>query len=230
MNLRDKATVLRWGWSLPAIAVITVAACELSPTEPIGLGDDPSVAVSTSPRVEVDDSLSLSATDPNGITLIGWQAIERETGATVGGDSTAFSSAVTSASETYGFNFFHLTTFPKVLALKAFVVDANGKRTEVQGESAGSSPRISARLASAVAAQQAFPDTITVVDGVTRALPGGGRVVDAIFNRNRNEFYLTNVMLNRLEEPDRPWTVQQRGHGYWCTARPHPADTVIAHH
>jgi YVTN family beta-propeller protein len=197
MNFRDKATVLRWGWYLPAIAGFTVAACELSPTNPIGLGD-PSVVVSTSPRVEVDDSLSLSATDPNGITLIGWQAIERVTGSIVGGDSTAFSSAVTSASEIYGFNFFHFTSFPKVLAIKAFVVDANGKRTEVQGEGAGSSPRISARLASAAAAQQ-FPDTITVVDGVTRALPGGGRVVDAIFNRNRNEFYLTNVILNRLE-------------------------------
>jgi hypothetical protein len=199
MNFRDRATVLCRGWYyVPALAVITVAACELSPT---GLppGNDRVVDVTASPRVEVDDSISLTVTDPNGITRIGWMAIERGTGATVGGDSTVFSTAVTTASETYSFDFFHITTFPKVLAVKAFTVDASGKRTEVQSESAGAAPRISARLASAAAAQQVFPDTITVVDGITKPLPGGGRVVDAIFNRNRNEFYLTNVLLNRLE-------------------------------
>ena len=43
------------------------------------------------------------------------------------------------------------------------------------------------------------PDTILVVAGVTLPLPAGGTIADAIYNRNRNEVYLTNIELNRLE-------------------------------
>ena len=42
-------------------------------------------------------------------------------------------------------------------------------------------------------------DTVTVVAGVTKPLPFGGRIVDAIFNANQNELYLTNPGLSRVE-------------------------------
>jgi hypothetical protein len=42
-------------------------------------------------------------------------------------------------------------------------------------------------------------DTVLVVAGVTTALPQGGDIADAIYNRNLNEVWLTNRTLNQLE-------------------------------
>ena len=42
-------------------------------------------------------------------------------------------------------------------------------------------------------------DTATVVAGVTVPLPAGGKIADAIYNANRNELYLTNPSLSRVE-------------------------------
>src|SRR5204862_5195810 len=42
-------------------------------------------------------------------------------------------------------------------------------------------------------------DTVVVVAGVTRPLPLGGHIADAIYNVNRRELYLTNDALGRVE-------------------------------
>src|SRR5438034_244899 len=42
-------------------------------------------------------------------------------------------------------------------------------------------------------------DTITLVAGVTRSFPLGGKIADAIFNANLNELYLTNPSRHRVE-------------------------------
>src|SRR6266700_1983931 len=42
-------------------------------------------------------------------------------------------------------------------------------------------------------------DTVIVVAGITRPLPLGGHIADAIYNVNRRELYLTNDMLGRVE-------------------------------
>src|SRR3989449_952334 len=42
-------------------------------------------------------------------------------------------------------------------------------------------------------------DTVTLVAGVTRSFPLGGKIADAIFNANLNELYLTNPSLHRVE-------------------------------
>src|SRR5438105_594782 len=46
---------------------------------------------------------------------------------------------------------------------------------------------------------QALIDTVTVVAGITRALPFGGSIADAIFNGNDSSLYLTNPTLGRVE-------------------------------
>src|SRR3989449_6118308 len=46
---------------------------------------------------------------------------------------------------------------------------------------------------------QALIDTIVVVAGITRPLPFGGRIADAIFNGNDSSLYLTNPTLGRVE-------------------------------
>src|SRR2546426_2355951 len=48
-------------------------------------------------------------------------------------------------------------------------------------------------------APQALIDTIVVVSGITRPLPFGGRIADAIFNGNDSSLYLTNPTLGRVE-------------------------------
>src|SRR5437660_1172523 len=42
-------------------------------------------------------------------------------------------------------------------------------------------------------------DTVIVVAGITRPLPLGGHIADAIYNVNRRELYLTNDVLGRVE-------------------------------
>src|SRR4029077_17912496 len=42
-------------------------------------------------------------------------------------------------------------------------------------------------------------DSTQVVAGVSRGLPFGGKIADAIFNANRGELYLTNTPLSRAE-------------------------------
>src|SRR2546430_14355867 len=42
-------------------------------------------------------------------------------------------------------------------------------------------------------------DSASVVAGVTSPLPKGGHIVDAIYNTNRRELYLTNDALGRVE-------------------------------
>jgi len=46
---------------------------------------------------------------------------------------------------------------------------------------------------------QGLIDTIVVVAGITRPLPFGGRIADAIFNGNDSSLYLTNPTLGRVE-------------------------------
>jgi hypothetical protein len=45
----------------------------------------------------------------------------------------------------------------------------------------------------------ALIDTVIVVSGITRPLPFGGRIADAIFNGNDSSLYLTNPTLGRVE-------------------------------
>ncbi len=144
----------------------------------------PVVTVQVANRGEVRDSINVRATDPSGITLIGWLATDRATGGVVGGDSTTSSGALTDFSQTYNLNFM-FASFPQEVIISAFGVDAAGNRGEARADTAASAP--------------IKRDTITIVNGITKALPAGGRVADAIYNSNLNEIYMTNVELDRLE-------------------------------
>lgn len=150
----------------------------------------PTVTFKIDPRVEVDDTISVTATDPSGIERLGWLATDLS-GNTVGGDSaTGLNTNVTSVTRRWGLNF-RLTTLPQTVVITAFAVDGAGNRgTSRSSPSPASNPP-------ARAAQQA--DTVLVVHGVTRPLPRGGRAADAVFNPNRNEIYFTNIERDRLE-------------------------------
>ena len=148
----------------------------------------PLVTFSVTPRVEGDDSLTVHATDPSGIRKIGF--IARLVGAAtiVAADSLSFGGSQTDVIAQFKSKLDTITTFPKLVTIEAFAEDSVGNR----GLSSGTNTPVPAT-------GTALKDTITVVAGKTFALPGGGTIADAIYNRNRNELYLSNLLLNRLE-------------------------------
>lgn len=152
------------------------------------------------PRVEVDDSITVSATDPAGLALVGWEARLLD-GTLLGADSVALSGAPKVANRHFLLGFpTDVRQLSKRVTFAAFAVNTAGERsTSDQRIAASVTPGLS--LSQQAAFQQQAPgiDTIIVVAGVTRALPAGGRIADAIYNRNLNEIYLTNVERDRVE-------------------------------
>jgi hypothetical protein len=143
----------------------------------------PIVVFTEAKRVEAFDSVKVQGTDPSGIQTIGWQAYAL-TGAIIRGDSIAVGGTLTEATAVFSYKLV-FATYPQAVEIRAFAIDAAGNRGEARVDTSAVSP--------------IKRDTITVVNGITKPLPAGGRVADAIYNRNLNEFYLTNVALNRLE-------------------------------
>jgi len=160
----------------PAVAVTVVSVA--TDTTP------PSVTFSVAKRVEVRDSITVRAIDPSGIGPIGWTATDLATGLVVGGATVNKGGTLTDIIEVFNLNL-ATTVFPQTLVVRAFATDAAGNTGQSRRDTSLTSPLKS--------------DTITVVNGITRPLPAGGRVADAIYNKNLNEIYLTNVELNRLE-------------------------------
>ncbi len=139
-------------------------------------------------RVEVGDSLTVTATDFSGIKWVGF--IVKDTAGTVlHGDSVQFSGGGTNVSQRFRLALDTLTTFPRVVTVVAFAVDA----------STGANRGGSTITAVAKRWPVADADTLTVVAGTTISLPQGGRFGDAVMNPNRNELYLTNTLLNQIE-------------------------------
>jgi len=149
----------------------------------------PLVTYTVTKRVEGDDSITVTVTDPSGVTRAGF--VVRVVGATtvVAADSvTGLSGTLTDITETFALKLDTITTFPRLVTVEAFGVDAAGNR----GLSTGGTTPVPAT-------GTASKDTVTVVAGKTFSLPAGGSIADAIYNRNRNELYLSNLTLNRLE-------------------------------
>ncbi len=139
--------------------------------------DPPFVTFIVADRVEVTDSIIVTATDASGISSLEWTATSASSGAAVGGATLPSSGTLTQVTGRFPLNF-TFTTFPQLVEIRAFATDAAGNRGEARADTA---------VASAI-----FVDTITVVNGITKPLPAGGTVADAVFNPNQNEFYLTN--------------------------------------
>jgi len=78
-----------------------------------------------------------------------------------------------------------VSTFPTTALVYSFAINTNGKID---------SARIP--VAPTGALRQ---DTVTIVAGLTRPLPNGGRVADGIYHTPSNRLYLTNIEKNQLE-------------------------------
>ncbi len=147
----------------------------------------PSVQVFVNPRVEVSDSALVHATDPSAISWIGVR-IKNTAGTLLRFDSVAVGGNLTDVVRNFGLNLAGIiSTFPTDITVEGYACDGAAARncafSTINGIVNGT--------------PQA--DTASVVAGVTRALPAGGSIADAIFNANQNELYLTNPALSRVE-------------------------------
>ena len=132
-------------------------------------------------RVEVGDTVHVEADDPSGISQLGY-----EVRSTIGGAIDDSATYLSNGQLTFQPHTFQMrlpyTTFPTVAYVQVFARNSNGVRA--YAKLASGADRI---------------DTVTVVAGVTRALPFGGQVADALYHPGKDRLYLTNIALNRVE-------------------------------
>jgi hypothetical protein len=132
-------------------------------------------------RVEVSDTVHVEADDPSGISQLGY-----EVRSTLGGpiqDTQTFVSngQLTFQPHTFAMNLPY-TTFPTTAYIQVFAQNSNGVRA--YAKLASGADRI---------------DTVVVVAGVTRPLPLGGEVADALYHAGKDRLYLTNIKRNQVE-------------------------------
>ena len=143
-------------------------------------------------RAESTDSITVHATDPSGITRLGIMVYDT-LGNTIGGDSLNYAGNSTDISHRFSLALFGITAIPPNgvrVIVQAFAIDgATGANRGFAGATFSvPSPTGAART-----------DTVTIVAGITKTFPRGGKMADAIFNATRGELYLTNTPLSRVE-------------------------------
>jgi hypothetical protein len=153
----------------------TVAGATVTVQSAAGDVTAPAVSFDVASRVEVDDTVTVTASDASGISLVGFVVRTFGASTVVREDSAAFSGNLSDVTQRFQLTLDTISSFPRQVTIEAFAVDSVGNR------------------------QTSAAETLTVVAGKTIALPQGGEIGDGIYNPNRNELYLTNTLLNQLE-------------------------------
>jgi len=132
-------------------------------------------------RVEVTDTVHVEADDPSGISQLGY-----EVRSTLGGPIDDSATFVSNGQLTFQPHTFSMrlpyTNFPTTAYIQVFARNSNGVRAYAKLSSGAD--RI---------------DTVTVVAGVTRTLPLGGQVADALYHPGKDRLYMTNITRNEVE-------------------------------
>ena len=195
-----------------ALGFFTITPFGRDSTGKVGTGDAISVQVVADPgsgdttpplvtdslglRTESDDSIKVRATDVGGIQQIGFTVLDLSVSppTTLFEDSALFGGTGTDVATTFGLGgpggigLDSITRFPLEMYVTAYAIDNLGNRGVLSKSAVALSVADGERA-----------DTATLVAGHTFNLPQGGTVADAIYNRNRNEVYLTNVDLDQVE-------------------------------
>ena len=132
-------------------------------------------------RVEVTDTVHVEADDPSGISQLGYEVRSTPGGAIDDTQTFAATGQLTFQPHTFRMNLPY-TNFPTTAYIQVFAQNSNGVRA--YAKLASGADRI---------------DTVTVVAGVTRPLPFGGQVADALYHSGRERLYLTNIARNQVE-------------------------------
>src|SRR4051812_2582087 len=132
-------------------------------------------------RVEVTDTVHVEADDPSGIAELGYE-VRSSVGGTID-DSGLFASNGQLTFQPHTFSMrLPYTQFPTTAYIQVFARNSNG--VKAYAKLASGADRI---------------DTVVVVAGVTRPLPLGGEVADALYHQGKDRLYLTNITRNQLE-------------------------------
>jgi hypothetical protein len=130
--------------------------------------------------VEINDTVFVSATDPVGISVIGYE-VRNLTGSLIVADSVTSTGNFSSLVRTFRSRI-PVTAYPTPVTVSGFARNAAGRRDV-------------ARFTSGALRQ----DTVQVVAGYTNPLPSGGQIADAIYVSKTDRLYLSNIERNWLE-------------------------------
>jgi hypothetical protein len=144
-----------------------------------GAGTRPVVDFGLNDRIEVTDTIFVTANDPAGISMLGYD-VRLLDGTVVGQDSLLSSGQITSLRNTFTMRL-NVTTFPSRVLVRAWARNSAGTSDTAR---AGGVIRV---------------DTVTVVAGSTRPLPVGGLVADGLYHQASDKLYLSNITRNQLE-------------------------------
>lgn len=179
--LRDSLGVRTTGTPI-TLTVQTVASSNTVPVVNAYCLNIPSTnSCGHSARMEVSDTVHVEATDQTGITVLGYEVRGTPGGPIQASGQATLSGQVTSAIQTFTTSLPY-TNFPTTVYLQTFAINSNG--TKAYSKLASGADRV---------------DTVTVVAGVTRALPLGGEVADALYHSRFDRIYLSNIARNRVE-------------------------------
>jgi hypothetical protein len=132
-------------------------------------------------RIEAGDTVHVEADDPSGIGQLGYE-VRSVPGGPIDDSSTFVSNGqLTFQPHTFAIKLPY-TVFPTTAYIQVFARNSNGVRAY-------------AKLASGLDRV----DTVIVVAGVTRPLPVGGVVADAMYHPGKDRLYISNITQNRLE-------------------------------
>ncbi len=170
----------------------------------------PQVSHKVGARVEVDDTILVRATDASAIAWIGFRV---DTGAAPGvllkfDTINVAAGNLTDVTRRASLNLGSVLppgVLPHSIVVRGYACDGAAARNCSYTNNTTLLP--SATVNGARASKSSGPwlsptgiiDTVIVVNGVTVPLQGSGSIVDAIYNANRRELYLTNPGLNRVD-------------------------------
>jgi hypothetical protein len=163
---------------------VTVAVQSVA-TDNIG----PTVTQVVRSRLEADDSVRVTATDPSGITWVGFQLNLESDGSLIRRDSVAFSGNNIEEAPALALNLASQYVGQKIV-IRAFAYDANGNIGYSAPAGATTPPDTEAG---------ARPDTTTIVYGRTFGLPQGGLAADLAVDLLRNRVFVSNLTFDRLD-------------------------------
>jgi len=167
----------------PVTVAVQSAANDVTP---------PSVTDSVAARVEVSDTVVVHATDPSGISWMGFRVRDPNTLAVIEFDTVNVGGALTDVVRHFSLQLATLiSTFPSTVLIDGYACDAAAARN------------CAFSTVSGVVRGTPKADSTQIVAGISRLLPAGSQIADAIFDGNAQggtgELYLTNAPLGRVE-------------------------------
>src|SRR5881396_3254665 len=170
----------------------------------------PQVSHKVGPRVEVDDTILVRATDASAIAWIGFRVDTGAAGILLKFDTLNVAAGnLTDVMRRASLNLGSVLppgVLPHSIVVRGYACDAAAARNCSYSNNTTllpSAPVSGARTSKGGSRPSMSPagliDTVIVVNGITVPLQGAGSIADAIYNANRRELYLTNPAFNRVD-------------------------------